>query len=193
MHEPHRVEELALFMLSGLDDLPRDSRPGPTATISVVIPARNEAANIGWVLRRLPVCVDEVVLVDGHSTDGTVEIARAIRPDLVVVTDGARGKGEALRVGFAAASGDWVVMLDADGSMDPLEIEPFMSALARGHDLARGSRFIRGGGTADITWIRRLGNAALLMTANPLFGTFNTDLCYGYAAFRRSAVGPLER
>jgi glycosyltransferase involved in cell wall biosynthesis len=192
MHEPHRVEELALFSLSGLDVSPRDSRPAPTASISVVIPARNEAANIGWVLRRLPMYIDEVVLVDGHSTDGTVDIARAIRPDLLVVTDGARGKGEALRVGFAAASGDWVVMLDADGSMDPLEIEPLVSALARGHDLARGSRFIPGGGTADITWIRRLGNAALLTAANWLFGTFNTDLCYGFAAFRRQAVEPLE-
>jgi glycosyltransferase involved in cell wall biosynthesis len=162
------------------------------ATISVVIPARNEAANIGWVLRRLPACVDEVVLVDGRSTDGTVEIAREVRPDIVVVTDTARGKGAALRQGFAAASCDWVVMIDADGSMDPEEIELLVTGLAAGNDLARGSRFAHGGGTADITLVRRMGNAALLATANLLFGTLNTDLCYGFAAFRRQAVESLH-
>jgi glycosyltransferase involved in cell wall biosynthesis len=181
-----------LFTWNGLDDAVRGNRPGPAATVSVVIPARNEAANIGWVLRRLPACVDEVVLVDGRSTDGTIEIAREIRPDIVVVTDSARGKGAALRLGFATASKDWVVMIDADGSMDPLEIEALVTALATGHDVARGSRFAHGGGTADITWLRRLGNAALLATANVLFGTYNTDLCYGFAAFRREAVERLE-
>ena len=98
----------------------------------------------------------------------------------------------ALRTGFAAASGEWVVMIDADGSMDPLEIEPLVRALADGHDVAKGSRFIRGGGTADITLVRRIGNAALRATANVLFNASNTDLCYGYAAFRRRAVEPLE-
>jgi glycosyltransferase involved in cell wall biosynthesis len=186
------LEEQALFTWSGLDDSVRGIRPGPAATISVVIPARNEATNIGWVLRRLPACVDEVVLVDGRSTDGTVDIAREIRPDLIVVTDKGRGKGAALRLGFAAASCDWVVMIDADGSMDPEEIELLVTALSAGNDLARGSRFAHGGGTADITWVRRLGNAALLATANVLFGTLNTDLCYGFAAFRRQAVESLQ-
>jgi glycosyltransferase involved in cell wall biosynthesis len=186
------VKEQALFTWSGLDDSVRGIRPGPMATISVVIPARNEAGNIGWVLRRLPACVDEVVLVDGRSTDGTVEIARGIRPDLVVVTDSGRGKGAALRLGFATATSDWVVMIDADGSMDTEEIELLVTGLAAGNDLARGSRFAHGGGTADITWVRRMGNAALLATANVLFGTLNTDLCYGFAAFRRQAVESLQ-
>jgi glycosyltransferase involved in cell wall biosynthesis len=186
------LEEQALFTWSGLDDSARSIRPGPVASISVVIPARNEAANIGWVLRRLPACVDEVVLVDGRSTDGTVDIAREIRPDLVVVTDSGRGKGAALRLGFAAATCDWVVMIDADGSMDPEEIELLVTGLAAGNDLARGSRFAHGGGTADITWVRRMGNAALLTTANVLFGTVNTDLCYGFAAFRRQPVESLQ-
>jgi glycosyltransferase involved in cell wall biosynthesis len=182
-----------LFTWSGLEDsVSRGPGTSAQATVSVVIPARNEAANIGWVLRRLPDCVDEVVLVDGRSTDGTIDVARAIRPDIVVVSDEGRGKGAALRTGFAAASGDWVVMIDADGSMDPYEIEPLVAGLAAGHDVARGSRFVRGGGTADMTWIRRIGNMALLATANVLFRASNTDLCYGYAAFRRQAVQPLE-
>jgi glycosyltransferase involved in cell wall biosynthesis len=182
-----------LFTWSGLEDsVSRGSGTSVQATVSVVIPARNEAANIGWVLRRLPECVDEVVLVDGRSTDGTIDVARAIRPDIVVVSDEGRGKGAALRTGFAAASGDWVVMIDADGSMDPYEIEPLVAGLAAGHDVARGSRFVRGGGTADMTWVRRIGNMALLATANVLFRASNTDLCYGYAAFRRQAVQPLQ-
>jgi glycosyltransferase involved in cell wall biosynthesis len=74
--------------------------------VSVVIPAKNESENLSWLLPRLPTYIDEVVLVDGHSTDGTVEVARRLRPDIKIVTDGGRGKGDALRTGFAAATGD---------------------------------------------------------------------------------------
>lgn len=156
--------------------------------VSVVIPAKNEARNIGWVVGRLPWSVDEVVLVDGNSTDATVEVTRTIRPDVVVVTDSQPGKGAALRAGFAAATGDYVVMLDADGSMDPAEIETFVAALDAGADLAKGSRFVPGGGTADMSVLRYAGNRALLAFANLLFGVSHSDLCYGYAAFRRRAV-----
>ncbi|WP_156380180.1 glycosyltransferase family 2 protein, partial [Arthrobacter sp. Soil762] len=91
----------------------------PRASVSVVIPTLNEARNIPWVLRRIPSYVDEVVIVDGRSTDNTVGVARAIRDNLVIVDEQRKGKGVALRSGFAAASGDIIVMLDADGSMDP--------------------------------------------------------------------------
>ncbi len=166
--------------------------PEPTATlVSVVIPARNEAANIAWVLQRMPSVVDEVILVDGHSTDGTVEAARRVRPDIVVVSDGERGKGEAMRTGAAAASGRFVVMLDADGSMDPAEIEGYLARLAEGQGFVKGSRFVRGGGTADMTPIRMLGNAALTVLSNLLFRSRWTDLCYGYCAFRREALEEL--
>jgi glycosyltransferase involved in cell wall biosynthesis len=115
----------------------------------------------------------------------------SIRADTVVVNDRVPGKGAALRAGFAAATCDYVVMLDADGSMDPTEINSFVAALDAGHDLAKGSRFLDGGGTSDISPIRQLGNAALLTIANVLFKTRQTDLCYGYAAFRREAIAPL--
>lgn len=159
--------------------------------ITVVIPAKNEARNIGWVVERLPSFIDELVIVDGRSTDRTVDVVLALRPDAVIVHDKRPGKGAALRAGFAAASGDYVVMLDADGSMDPLEIEHFIEALERGADLAKGSRFLDGGGTADMSYLREAGNRGLLILANLLFGASNTDLCYGFAAFRRHEIQSL--
>jgi glycosyltransferase involved in cell wall biosynthesis len=162
------------------------------ARVTLVIPAKNEARNIGWVLERIPDFVDEIVLVDGRSTDGTVEVARAVRPDIVVVRDDKPGKGAALRAGFAAATGHFVVMIDADGSMDPGEIERFVDLLDRGHDLVKGSRFTPGGGTADMSILRSAGNRALLALSNILFGVAQTDLCYGYAAFRRERILELD-
>jgi glycosyltransferase involved in cell wall biosynthesis len=155
--------------------------------VSVVIPAKNEARNIGWVLRRLPE-VDEVIIVDGQSTDGTIAVARGVIPGLRLVEESRPGKGAALRAGFAAARGDFVVMLDADGSMDPAEISQYVAALQSGYDLAKGSRFAAGGGSADISRLRRAGNGGLLMLANLLYGARFTDLCYGFMAFRRSCL-----
>jgi glycosyltransferase involved in cell wall biosynthesis len=164
----------------------------PRRSVSVVIPAKNEARNIGWVLERIPSFVDEVIVVDGLSTDGTLEVAKMIVPDVVVVHEMRKGKGTALRAGFDAARGDYIVMLDADGSMDPIEIERFVEQLDAGFELVKGSRFLPGGGTTDMTWLRRFGNARLLETANLLFGTDFSELCYGYCAFRRSALARLE-
>jgi glycosyltransferase involved in cell wall biosynthesis len=84
---------------------------------------------------------------------------------------------------LAAATGDIVVLLDADGSADPLEIPRFIDVLLQGNDFAKGSRFLRGGGSHDITWIRRTGNYGLIWLVNLLFGARFTDLCYGYNAF----------
>jgi hypothetical protein len=115
-----------------------------------------------------------------------------IRPDVVIVDDRQPGKGCALRAGVEAATGEYVVMLDADGSMDPQEIDRFVAALDAGHDLAKGSRFVRDGGTADMTPLRDIGNKGLLLLSNLLYLRRHTDLCYGYAAFRRSAFQELE-
>jgi glycosyltransferase involved in cell wall biosynthesis len=112
-----------------------------------------------------------------------VEVARKLRPDVRVVQQGRRGKGNALACGFEAATGDIIVMIDADGSTDPAEIPRFVEALRSGAHFAKGSRFAPSGGSADITRVRRLGNRALNMLVNVLFGTRYTDLCYGYNAF----------
>lgn len=150
--------------------------------ISVVVPALNEARNLARVLPELPE-VHEVLLVDGGSVDGTVAGARAALPGIRVVTQVRRGKGNALAAGFARVTGDVVVMFDADGSADPAEIPRFVAALVAGADFAKGSRFCPGGGSADITPVRSLGNRFLNAVTNRAFRTAFTDLCYGYNAF----------
>jgi glycosyltransferase involved in cell wall biosynthesis len=151
--------------------------------VSVVIPALNEEKNLPYVLPRIPTWVGEVLLVDGHSTDNTVEVARRLRPRIRIVKQEGRGKGNALRTGFEAATGDIIVMLDADGSTDPREIPAYVGALLAGADFVKGSRFMQGGGTADMTFIRHLGHMALLALVRLLFGGHYSDLCYGYNAF----------
>ena len=152
-------------------------------SVSVVVPARNEARNLPYVFASIPPWVDEVVLVDGHSADDTVRVARRLLPDVRVVAQQGRGKGDALRAGFEAAKGDIIVMIDADGSTDGAEIPRFVAALLAGADFVKGSRFASGGGSDDITAMRRLGNWVLSGLVNRLFGTRYTDLCYGYNAF----------
>jgi glycosyltransferase involved in cell wall biosynthesis len=161
-------------------------------TISVVIPALNEVENLPHVLMRLPVSVDEVVLVDGHSIDDTIKVARIIRPDVRVVLQDGRGKGNALACGFAASTGEIIVMLDADGSHDPAEIPRFVEMLLTGYDYAKGSRFVEGGQSADITRVRQLGNRGLKALVNMLFGTRYSDLCYGYNAFWRHCLAHMQ-
>ena len=151
-------------------------------TVSVVIPAKNEARNLPSTLSSLPDWVDEVVLVDGHSVDDTVAVARQCRPDIKVVIQPKTGKGDAMVAGFKACTSDIIVMMDADGSTAGGEIPRFVAALLGGADFAKGSRFLNGGGSADITPARRLGNWGLSGLVNLAFGTRYTDLCYGYNA-----------
>lgn len=162
------------------------------ATVSVVVPTLNEADNVVHVLPRIPWWVDEVVLVDGGSTDGTVDAALSVRPDLEVVVDERPGKGAALRAGWHRARGDIVVTIDADGSTDPGEIPAFIGPLLAGADMVKGSRFVHGAGSDDIDWLRRLGNRALTRTVRLLFGGRYTDLCYGYNAFWRRVIPLFE-
>ena len=152
-------------------------------TVSIVIPAKNEARNLSRVFAAIPEWVDEIVLVDGHSVDDTVTVARQLRPDVKIVAQGERGKGNALKAGFEACKGDIIVMLDADGSTDGAEIARFVGALVAGADYAKGSRFASAGRSDDITLTRRFGNWILITLVNRLFGTRYTDLCYGYNAF----------
>jgi glycosyltransferase involved in cell wall biosynthesis len=160
-------------------------------TVTIVIPARNEARNLEVILPRLP-DVEQIVLVDGNSVDGTIETAQRARPGITVVRQTRTGKGNALVCGFEAAKGDIVVMFDADGSADPGEIPAFIKALIAGADFAKGTRFHPAGGSEDITLLRRIGNGFLNLLTNMLFRTEFSDLCYGYNAFWRDIVPLME-
>jgi glycosyltransferase involved in cell wall biosynthesis len=154
----------------------------------LVIPTLNEAANLPHVFAELPAGLHEVIVVDGLSSDGTVEVARLLRPDVRIIMQERPGKGNALACGFRAATGDIIVMLDADGSADPAEIPRFVDALVAGADFAKGTRFRVGGGSSDITALRRVGNRVLGGMVNALYGARYTDLCYGYNAFWRHCL-----
>ena len=156
--------------------------------ISAVIPVLNEARNLPHVLSLVPENVHELILVDGHSVDDSIRVARALRPDVRVVMQTRTGKGNALACGFTAATGDIIVTIDADGSADPGEIPLFVKALREGADFAKGTRFAAGGGSYDITGLRRFGNRMLSALVNLLYGTRYTDLCYGLNAFWERVV-----
>jgi glycosyltransferase involved in cell wall biosynthesis len=160
-----------------------DISAGLRPTVSVVVPCLNEEKNLPYVFERMPDDIDQIILVDGGSTDRTVERARELVPSIDVIQQTRRGKGNALVCGFQVCTSDIIVMLDADGSTDPGEIPQFVRALTDGADFAKGSRFSEGGRSEDITRIRHMGNDCLNLAVNLLFHTKYSDLCYGYNAF----------
>lgn len=181
-----QIDEIRERVLSRRDRQPNPRRrAADNPRVSVVVPARNEAKNLPIVFDTIPEDVFEIVVVDGDSTDGTAEVARSLRDNVRVVGQTRPGKGNALICGFEAARGDIIVMIDADGSMDGTEIPLYVDALVGGADFVKGSRYMDGAGSSDITLIRSTGNHALRLMVNTLFGTRYTDLCYGYAAFWR--------
>ena len=164
----------------------------PWPRVSVVVPTLNEARNLPYVFSRLPADVHEVIVVDGHSVDDTIAVARHLRPDVRVVQQTRCGKGNALACGFAAATGDVIAMVDADGSTDPGEIPNFVRALLSGADFAKGTRFAAGGGSSDITRLRKIGNRLLAEMVNLSHGTRYSDLCYGFNVFWQKHVPVLD-
>lgn len=161
---------------------PKSERRPANPRVSVVVPAKNEAPNIREIL---PYLKDfyEVIVVVSEDDHASAQAARDALPTAKVVYQTRKGKGNALACGFAEVTGDAIVMFDIDGSADPHEIPRFVNALTAGADLAKGSRFCKGGGSEDITVIRSLGNKGLNILASVLTKTRFTDLCYGYNAF----------
>jgi glycosyltransferase involved in cell wall biosynthesis len=162
-----------------------DNKPKDKPKITLIIPTLNEGENLTALLpqvARVP-GLDEILLVDGHSKDNTVDIAKKLCPEIRVVYQDGKGKGNALRYGINAATGDIVITIDADGSMDPGEIPAFITPLLEGFDFVKGSRFLPGVGTKDMPFSRVFGNRVFTILVNVLYGTKFTDLCYGYNAF----------
>lgn len=186
-HDTHRGNGARLRESDVADAADGVGRP----TVTVVIPTRNEARNLPYVAKRMPP-VDQIIVVDGASVDNTIEVARQLWPDALIINQSRRGKGNALACAFEVSACDIVVMIDADGSTDPAEIPDFVAALESGADFAKGSRFTSSGGSDDITQLRRVGNKGLNWLVNQLFATRFTDLCYGYNAFWRRHLTVLD-
>lgn len=155
--------------------------------LSVVIPTLNEALNLPYVLPKLPELPagTELLLVDGGSTDDTVAVARWLRPEIRVVAQTGRGKSDAIRCGVAAAQGDHVLIMDADGSQNPSDISRYVEVALRGYDLVKGSRYLPGGGSDDESRLRRLLVWVTDTAANLLWGTHFTDIVYGMFLIHR--------
>ena len=157
------------------------------ARITALICTFNEAQNLPYVLPKIPQWVDEILLVDGHSTDKTMETARKLRPDVRILYQPSKGKGDALKYGIKHATGDIIVTLDADGATDPEEMPKFIEPLLNGYEFSKGSRFLRRF-PHNKPWYRILGNWLITITFNVLFFKKYTDLCSGYNAFWKKAM-----
>ena len=171
---------------------PISSHLAITPPVSVVIPAMNEAENLPYVFKTLPDWIHEVVLVDGNSTDDTVQVARELWPDVKVVKQVGKGKGDALISGFAACTGDIIVMVDADGSADGQEIVSLCLRPGLGRRLRQGLalRQRRRHRRHDPDpQARQLG---AVRRVNAKFGARYTDLCYGYNAFWRRCLDKID-
>lgn len=157
--------------------------------VSVIIPAKDEEETLGNVLddlnktiAQMPQYEFEVICVDDHSTDATVNIARSY--DARVVENTRKpGKGMALRAGFESASGDILVMLDADYSHRPEDMPRMLEALTEGVGLVIGSRVV--GGSEEYTHIRALGNVFLSATLGLCTRRYLSDALNGFKVFRR--------
>jgi len=161
-------------------------RPEGYPKISVLICTLNEEKNLPHVLPKIPGWVDEVILVDGHSTDNTAEVAKQLRPNIRVLQQPSKGKGDALKYGVQQATGDIIVTLDADGETSPEDIPRFIEPLLKGYDFAKGSRLVHGK-PPRMPRHRWFGNKVLAITFSLLYSAKYTDICSGYNAFWKSA------
>jgi len=160
--------------------------------ISLIIPTKNESKNLPYVIPKIPDIVDEIILVDGNSSDDTIKNALKLNSKIKVVKQKSHGKGQAIIEGFRESKGEILIMIDADGSMDPKEIPTFIKKIESGYDLVKGSRFLKGGYTEDMTIFRKLGNFFFVSLVNLLFKEKYTDLCYGFMCMSRKLYESID-
>jgi len=164
--------------------------------LSVIVPVYNERRTIDVLLqkvRAVPI-EKEIVVVDGHSYDGTIEILREQekRPDTRVIYQPRRnGRGSALKEGLAIARGEFVIFQDADLELDPNDYPALVAPIERGEaDVVFGSRFLQG--RPQMTFLQYWGNRVINRAVNLLYGTRLTDVETCYQVFRRELVAPMN-
>jgi glycosyltransferase involved in cell wall biosynthesis len=170
---------------------------GPTRCLSVVIPCFNELATVATVVERVLASpwTSEIVLVDDGSTDGTRDVLAALAapddavPVRVLLHERNQGKGAALRTGFAAAAGPFVVVQDADLEYDPAEFGVLLAPLVDGRaDVVYGSRFLGGRPHRVLYFWHSVGNRLLTVLSNMFTDLNLTDMETCYKAFRKEVL-----
>ena len=156
------------------------------SSVSIIIPTLNEEATVGDVLKGVKDLTDDLIVVDGHSSDKTVSIAESYGAR--IVKDHGRGKGDAVRVGLDTAKNEITVFIDADGSHDPKDIKKLVAPIkADEADLVLGSRMLGGseelfGSITEVT--RLMGSLVISLSINYRFGVRLTDYQNGFRAIR---------
>jgi glycosyltransferase involved in cell wall biosynthesis len=163
--------------------------------LTIVIPCYNEARTIVDLVeavRAAPFPDKEIIVVDDASTDGTRDRLKAgVEPlvSRVLYHDVNQGKGAALRTGFAAATGDVVIVQDADREYDPSEYPNLVDPILRDEaDVVYGSRFLGGRAHRVLYFWHRVGNGVLTLVSNMFTNVNLTDMETGYKAFRREVL-----
>jgi dolichol-phosphate mannosyltransferase len=160
----------------------------------VIVPTRNEASNLLPVLALAYAHADELLVIDGHSTDGTREIATACGARVII--DDQQGKGAAIRRGIAEAQGDILVFIDADGSHDPADIPALVAPILAGEaDHVSGSRMLGGSDELHATihqFVRLFGSQVITLSINYTLGVRLTDCQNGFRAIRREVAQQLH-
>ena len=165
--------------------------------LSVIIPVYNEKSTIARVISRvaaLPLNL-EIIVIDDCSTDGTRDVLRLLSDTesvKIIFKEVNAGKGAAIRTGFEAATGDFLVIQDADLEYDPRDIPQLIQPLLKSEaDIVYGSRFI-GEELQDESLVHRLGNAVLTGASNLFSGLKLTDMETCYKAFRKEAIAGIS-
>lgn len=159
--------------------------------VSLIVLTRNEKEGLEKIMPRVKKSwVDEILVVDGNSTDGTIEAAKKI--GLKVVQQTKMGRGNAFRVGLENAKGDMLIYFSPDGNEVPEDIPKIINKMKEGHDMVIASRFSKLSKSEDATFVRLLGNKMFTVVINSLYGTKLTDALNGFRAIKTNVMKEID-